>query len=73
MKMKKQKAPSKCPFFEEMSFRYCKAMAKRIMIPSRTEKEKFCDCEKYHECLIYKEWKKNRRKNGYIFEKRNKK
>ena len=65
--------PQKCPFFEERSFRYCKAMAKRIMIPSRTEKEKFCNREEYRECLIYKEWAKNRRKNGCIFEKRKKK
>ena len=68
-----QKSTPKCPFFEERSFRYCKAMAKRIMIPSRTEKERFCSCEDYRECPIYKEWAKKRRKNGCIFEERKKK
>jgi len=46
-----------CPFFEEKHFRYCKALAKRIMIPSRTEKEEFC-CEGYENCPYYKEQKK---------------
>jgi len=43
-----------CPFFEEKYFRYCKAMAKRIMVPSRDEKEEFC-CEHYRECPYYRE------------------
>jgi hypothetical protein len=43
-----------CPYYEEKNFRYCKAMKKRIMIPSRSEKEEFC-CEHYRECPYYKE------------------
>jgi hypothetical protein len=45
-----------CPFFEEKNFRYCKAMAKRVLIPSRTEKEEFC-CENYASCPYYLEQK----------------
>jgi hypothetical protein len=45
-----------CPFFEEKHFRYCKALAKRIMIPSRSEKEEFC-CEGYENCPYYQEQK----------------
>ncbi len=45
-----------CPFYEEKYFRYCKAMAKRIMVPSRTEKEEFC-CEHYRECPYFKDHK----------------
>jgi hypothetical protein len=43
-----------CPFFEEKHFRYCKALAKRVMVPSRSEKEEFC-CEHYQDCPYYKE------------------
>ena len=43
-----------CPFFEEKHFRYCKALTKRVMIPSRSEKEEFC-CEHYRECPYFVE------------------
>ena len=45
----------KCPFFEEATFRYCKAMEKRVMIPVRTEDEKFCSCNNYLKCILYKD------------------
>jgi hypothetical protein len=46
----------KCPFYEEITVRYCKVLAKRILIPSRSEKEKFCICSKYKECPLYQEY-----------------
>ncbi len=49
-----------CPFYEEITVRYCKALAKRIMIPSDSEKERFCICKKYKECPLYQEYTKNK-------------
>ena len=57
-----QKSTPKCPFFEERSFRYCKAMAKKVMIPSRTEKEERCMCDKYKECPLYQEHTEDKNK-----------
>jgi len=45
----------KCPFYEEERMRYCKAFEKKIMIPSRSGKEKHCTCKDYLECPVYLE------------------
>jgi hypothetical protein len=50
----------KCPYYEEITVRYCKVLAKRILIPSRSEKEKFCICSRYKECPLYQEYVDNR-------------
>jgi len=43
-----------CPYYEERNFRYCKAVARRILIPSRTDKEECC-CEGFEDCPYYQE------------------
>ena len=43
----------KCPYFEETKVRYCKAFEKKIMIPSRVGKEKYCTCREYLNCPVY--------------------
>ncbi|MBA7598442.1 hypothetical protein ES703_05458 [subsurface metagenome] len=55
-----------CPFYEEITIRYCKALAKRIMIPSGSEKERFCICKKFKECPLYKEYTENKSKHPKI-------
>ncbi|MFQ6084203.1 MAG: hypothetical protein ACE5WD_12725 [Candidatus Aminicenantia bacterium] len=43
----------KCPFYEETRMRYCKVFEKKIMIPSRSGKEKYCTCKDYLKCPVY--------------------
>jgi hypothetical protein len=45
----------KCPFYEEAGMRYCKAFEKKIMIPSRSGKEKHCTSKNYLKCRVYLE------------------
>jgi hypothetical protein len=45
----------KCPFYEEAGMRYCKAFEKKIMIPSRSGKEKHCTSKDYLKCPVYLE------------------
>ena len=45
----------KCPFYEEARIRYCKALEKKIMIPSRSGKERYCTCKDYLKCPVYLE------------------
>jgi hypothetical protein len=49
-----------CPFYEEITVRYCKALAKRIMIPAGSEKERFCTCKKYRDCPLFQEFIKEK-------------
>jgi hypothetical protein len=44
-----------CPFYEETRMRYCKAFEKKIMIPSRSDKEKYCTSKDYLKCPVYLE------------------
>jgi hypothetical protein len=60
----------KCPFYEEITVRYCRVLAKRIMIPSRSEKEKFCTCDKFEECPLFQEYKKNKDNNYPVKEQK---
>lgn len=52
-----------CPFFEEKHFRYCKALKRRVLIPSRTEKEELC-CENYKDCPYYQEQYRERKEGA---------
>jgi hypothetical protein len=45
----------KCPYYEEILMRYCKAFEKKIMIPGCSGKEKYCSCEAYLRCPVFKE------------------
>lgn len=42
-----------CPFYEETRMRYCLAFEKKIMVPSRSGKEKYCTCKGYLKCPAY--------------------
>lgn len=46
---------TKCPFYEETRMRYCLALEKKIKIPSRSDKEKYCTCKDYLNCPVYLE------------------
>ncbi len=43
----------KCPFYEEVTMRYCRAFEKRILIPKGLEKEKYCTCKDYIDCPVF--------------------
>lgn len=45
----------KCPFYEEIKVRYCRAFEKRILVPRGTEKEKYCTCRDYVNCPVFLE------------------
>ncbi|MEW6456570.1 MAG: hypothetical protein AB1410_07665 [Acidobacteriota bacterium] len=45
----------KCPFYEETVMRYCKVFEKKIIVPSRSEKERYCTCKDYLKCEVYQE------------------
>jgi hypothetical protein len=52
----------KCPFYEEAGVSYCKAFKKKIIIPSRSDKEKHCTSKDYLKCSAYLEGIAKRRK-----------
>ncbi|OGF63537.1 MAG: hypothetical protein A2Y62_16500 [Candidatus Fischerbacteria bacterium RBG_13_37_8] len=59
---------SKCPFYEEIKMRYCKAFEKRILVPNGSGKEKYCTCQDYVDCPVYHEFFSKEVKVGTICE-----
>lgn len=45
----------KCPYYEEIRMRYCKAFEKKILVPDCSGKERYCTCEDYLNCPVYAE------------------
>jgi hypothetical protein len=53
----------KCPYYEEIRMRYCKAFEQKILIPDNSGEEKYCTCENYVKCVVFAEHKEPEEQN----------